>query len=64
MQKIQTVPARRAPVQGPRVNETDRPALFNGNLVSGVRRVQAAKPKVNPLLSAFEAEMLLEWSTS
>ncbi len=64
MQRIQSVPARRAPMQGPRVSETDRPALFNGNLVSGVRRVQAANPKSNTRLSAFEAEMLLEWSTS
>ena len=64
MQRIQPVPARRAPVQGPRVSETDRRTLCNGNLVSRTRRVHAAKPKANTLLSAFEAELLLEWSTS
>lgn len=61
MQKVQTVPARRAPVQGLKVSQSDRSPLFEDQ---AVRRDRPAKRKPNIGLSTFEAEMFLEWSIS
>ena len=62
MQKVQTVPARRAPVQGPRGGPNSRVPLFENGMAFETRRTCEARSKPNPKLSPFEAEMLLVWS--
>ncbi len=62
MQKLQSVPIHRVPAQEPRGREIVRTPVNNIGSDSNIRPAKVARPKPNPHLSAFETEMLLEWS--
>lgn len=62
MQELQSVPIHRVPAQVPRGREIVRTPISNSGSNSSIRPAKVARPKPNPQLSAFEAEMFLEWS--
>ena len=62
MQKLQSVPIHRIPSQEARGRQIVPTPKSNGGSDSNTRPANPTRPKPNAQLSAFEAEMFLEWS--